>query len=88
MEELKNLDLFGGDTRVIKPSKCDPAWRIFRTRNHYRKGAKPSRCKDCKQLHVNSYSKNYYKCQLQGVTGNPATDIRVGNTCDKWEPQF
>ena len=35
------------------------------------------RCKTCAYLSVHGRSRNYYKCELRGVTSGSATDHRI-----------
>ena len=52
---------------------------------NYRKSKSNKRCKNCKHCvcFCNfSCTKNYYKCNLQGISHSVATDIKLSCICD------
>ena len=61
-------------------------YQMFKMNNHYRKAEDKSRsCKTCKWLvKIEYHRKNYYKCELIGISQSIATDIRLSYTCDMW----
>jgi len=79
-------DLFGQEIVDVE-RKVQSPYQKFKSFNHYRKSEnKKERCKTCSSLIKKSYhSKNYYKCKLIGCSSSTATDIRLGNVCNKWK---
>lgn len=54
-----------------------------RMRYHEAQNDEPS-CKTCDHLIKQSYhNKNYYKCELIGISRSESTDIRLKDTCKK-----
>lgn len=53
----------------------------------YGRGPPGVKCKDCAYLAIKpTYSKNYYKCRVRGITSGAATDHRVSwNACGLFE---
>ena len=46
----------------------------------------PDHCGDCIHIRLNQHSKNYYKCELYGVSSGPATDWHLKyEACGKFE---
>ena len=45
------------------------------------------KCGTCKHLICNRHNnRNYYKCELMGISASEATDIRLHDTaCKRWE---
>ena len=56
----------------------------FRILNGTNKNVRCKNCKYCKKINVNY--KNYYKCEIMGITSSTATDIRLKDYgCNKFE---
>ena len=85
---MNQIDIFGNDVPVsfieTKPRKS--IRQMFRDQCGYDHS---HICKDCKHLVCNRYNyKNYYKCDLMGITDSEATDIRLKDVaCGMWEKE-
>jgi hypothetical protein len=74
VDKLNLVEIVSGDARV------NPCVRLHGLDPQARK------CKDCALLLCNRMSKNYYKCELRGVTHGAATDHKVNwPACAKFE---
>ena len=84
-------DLFGGDTRIPERAVHDKEkmMDVWRRVSGYRRALEGENCCGTCKSHVlqSGVGNRYHKCRKLGVTGSSATDIRVGATCDKWEPE-
>ena len=80
------IDLFGNDIPDVEPSGTSQYIR-FKQNNAYRESVNNAECcKTCAWLIKSEYhDKNYYKCELMGVSSSEATDIRLKNVCNKWK---
>lgn len=83
-------DLFGKevpDYEIEKVPNTESWYQAVKRRSNYRQTtAKEKCCKYCKNKRTFEYhNKNYHKCMLIGISHSEATDIRLGNVCDKWE---
>jgi len=80
-----NKDLFGNDYNInfqLPKGK----YKIFRYKNNYKLSDNEKKCKNCiNSVYVKGYTKNYYKCKLQGIASSETSDIRLRNVCDLWE---
>ena len=84
---MKTLDLFGNEKEAVFVKKKGQSDYQYRKQNlDYRLGDKNKCCKNCKHLWSFHYhGKNYHKCELIGISQSAATDIRLKNTCKRWE---
>ena len=71
-------------TRIPYKSK----YQKFKEANHYMTGSKKRCCKLCDHCLSTGMrnTKSYYKCELIGDSRGPATDIRLRDVCDKFNP--
>ena len=85
---MKSLNLFGEmqDVNFEQPKKLGKIQKI-KQRNGFRIAPnKTTSCRFCKLLiKVDYHGKTYYKCDLIGTSHSEATDIRLKNTCNKFE---
>ena len=86
---MNQITLFDVDNEPIQ-IKFKSKYQRWKYENNYRKADELSdiRCKNCKYLIIKQYSKNYYKCELLGISGSPATDVRLSNVCNLFEIDF
>ena len=67
-------------------SKYQSSYQIIKARNKY--GLAKNKTESCKHC-INCFSvednKRFYKCKLIGNSACEATDIRLKNTCNKFE---
>ncbi len=78
-------DLFGEE--AVPFTLITGRYKRFRVHNNYRKKLIDAICcKECKHLNGFEYhGKNYYKCELQGMSHSEASDVRLSFVCDKFE---
>lgn len=85
---IKQLSLFDKNTEWLN---INNEWLLdyqqWKYDNNYRKANSDKRCKNCKHILIKQEQKNYYKCFLLGISGSPATDIRLSNVCDCFTPK-
>ena len=80
----KSINLFG-ELQEMDVSAPKSVYQRFKSMNHYRESTGHSRCKNCLYLLKMEYhGKNYYKCELMGVSNSEATDIKLKMVCNKW----
>jgi len=81
----KSLNLFG-DMQEIDPSNEPKSkYQRFKSMNHYRESDGLERCTYCDNcIKMEYHNKNYYKCELMGVSHSEASDIRLKMVCDKF----
>lgn len=82
----KSLNLFGEMQEVDPVSEPKSKYQRFKSMYHYREGVKGyERCLICNHcLKMEYHNKNYYKCELMGVSHSEASDIRLKMVCDKF----
>lgn len=68
----------------IKPeAKIKGKYRKWKYDANYRKSYANICCSTCKNLWVlNNGYKNFYKCNVMGISNSEATDIRLSYVCD------
>lgn len=83
-KEQTHPDLFkDGETPIGKEPKGWAQKKKRRMGYHEAREDEPS-CADCDHLIKQTYhDKNYYKCDLIGISRSEATDIRLKDTCNK-----
>lgn len=83
---MRQIDIFGNEVSLKDLNQTEPRSikRVFRKIYGF---DHDHTCKDCKHLVCNRYNyKNYYKCDLMGITDSEATDIRLKDVaCGMWE---
>ena len=88
---MKALNLFG-ELQEIPDFKSthQSVYQITKGKNKYglakNKTQSCKHCINCFYVESNS-SKKFYKCKLIGNSSCEATDIKLKNTCNKFEPE-
>lgn len=85
-EDYMHPDLFGGETPMAEPALSP--YQKRKKQLQYRKADKDSdeRCKNCEHcIRISYHGKNYYKCELIGMSHSEATDIRLSYTCNQFK---
>ena len=84
------INLFGEEIKdellKVRMSK----YQRIRDEYNYRPGIPELKrsCRYCaKKVKFKYHNKTYYKCTIIGISRSEATDIRLGDMCDKWEEQ-
>jgi hypothetical protein len=80
-------DLFGNEI-TEQDKKTVGKYQIYRKRFNYREGNPDMCCKRCEhcQLYMPYHgNKQYYKCELQGISNCESSDIRLKNVCDNFK---
>ena len=81
----KSLNLFGDMQEMEPPNEPKSKYQRFKSMNHYQVSDNVESCKSCAHcLKMEYHNKNYYKCELMGVSHSEASDIRLKMVCDKW----
>lgn len=81
-EEAMQQILFNGFKPIEVKAKPRSKYQQWKVENNYRKADNSMRCANCKHIVIKQEQKKYYKCLLLGISGSPATDIRLSNVCD------
>jgi hypothetical protein len=81
------LNLFGEEVKEpsFKPREKLSIYQQAKKDLCYRKAYGNESCKNCGNLVIKEYDKRYFKCNLIGISNCSATDIRLGDYCDRWE---
>ena len=85
---MKSINLFGEMQEMQSGNDNHLSnYQKIKKANRYRKSINSvERCKNCTLLiRVESYNKNYYKCELIGISGSEATDVKLKNVCDRFK---
>lgn len=79
-------DLFGGETPISKPPHGPYEKRKKQLQYREAEAGSEKRCENCAHLiKKNFHGRNYYKCELIGMSSSEATDIRLKNTCNRFK---
>ena len=83
---MEQITLFDVDNIPIT-MQFKSKYQKWKFNNNYRKADFMSdiRCKNCRYLITKQCSKIYNKCELLGISGSSATDIRLSNVCKNFE---
>lgn len=75
---------FSEDIPQIKPIiKFKSKYQKWKYEANYRKAENSKCCKTCRNcVGFVGYNKNFYKCNVQGLSHSAATDIRLSYVCD------
>ena len=81
----KTLNLFGDMQEIDPVSEPKSKYQRFKSMYHYRESIGAERCKNCINcIVINYHNKNYYKCEIMGISNSEASDIRIKMICDRW----
>ena len=85
---MRTMNLFGEMQEYPNDTgKHQSVYQITKARNKY--GLAKNKTESCKHcihcFYVEPTNKKYYKCKLIGNSACDATDIRLKNTCNKFE---
>ena len=88
---IEQITLFDVDNKPILIT-FRSKYQRWKYENGYTKADAYSdiRCQNCKHLIISRYAitpseRNYYKCELLGLSGSSATDIRLSNVCKNFK---
>ena len=86
---MKAINLFG-ELQEITEKKAMSPYQIIKCRNKYGPSKNSvERCKNCSHcIGMRGNTKTFYKCKLIGVSNSEATDIRLKDTCNKFEHEI
>ena len=83
---MKTINLFG-ELQETETKTPKSKYQIIKARNKYGLAKVSAQsCKHCINcLRKRGNSKTFYKCKLIGCSASTATDIRLKDTCNKFE---
>jgi hypothetical protein len=78
-------DFWGNEIKEQEPIRSK--YQAWKKEHNFKKASNADiSCRTCNHCCRSEYhNKNYYKCELLGISHGPATDIRLSNLCDLWE---
>jgi len=78
------------DIPQIKPAiKFRSKYQKWQHEANYRKAENNKCCKNCNNsVGFKYHNKNYYKCNIQGISHGAATDIRLSYVCDYYAEEY
>ena len=86
MAQQIQLGISADIPQVKPPIKFKSKYQKWKYEANYREAEGEQRCKNCRYSvgFTNGY-RNYYKCNLQGLSHSAATDIRLSYICDYYK---
>jgi hypothetical protein len=90
-EKMKQLPL-SADIPQVKPIiKHKSKYKKWQYEANYRKSETPilRSCQNCNNcVGFTNGHRNWYKCNLQGISHSQATDITLKSVCDYWQQEY
>lgn len=82
--EIKQPDLFGGESRLVMPSRSPYA--NFRLVRRYIRATGKANCSNCvHSCQLDYHDKTYRKCELMGDSRSPNTDVSRRMVCNAYK---